>query len=214
MKNLFAALSQLGVAISISVMTFSAAAWPQTTAESLFASAQRKFTFHDNDGAIHDLTELIRMRPDFAPAYQNRGLAYLDKGEIDRAIQDFNEAIHLKPDYWRAFLVRCMAYNAHGERTHVNAKGVVEETETGDYTNAIQDCSEGIRLKPDENDLFYLRGTVYENKGEMEHAIQDFTEAIRLNPSFAEAFQRRGAVLEGRGDRVRAIRRLFGSYPA
>src|SRR5882672_9760269 len=159
MKNLFAALSKLGVAISISVMTFSAAAWPQTTADSLFASAQRKFTFHDNDGAIHDLTELIRMRPDFVPAYQNRGLAYLDKGDIDRAIQDFNEAIRLKPDYWRAFLVRCMAYNTHGERTHANAKGAVEAGETEDYGNAIHDCSEGIRLKPDESGLFYIRGT-------------------------------------------------------
>ena len=55
------------------------------------------------DYAIYCYTEAIRLKPDYASAYNNRGLAHYEKGDLDAAIKDYNETIRLKPDHARAF---------------------------------------------------------------------------------------------------------------
>ena len=53
----------------------------------------------DNDAAI-------RLKPDFAEAYNNRGVAKAALGQRAEAITDFDEAIHLKPDFAEAYYNR------------------------------------------------------------------------------------------------------------
>jgi tetratricopeptide (TPR) repeat protein len=38
------------------------------------------------------------LKPDYALAFVNRGIARRDKGDVEGALQDYNEAIRLKPD--------------------------------------------------------------------------------------------------------------------
>ena len=48
--------------------------------------------------AVRHYTESLKLKPDFADrVYNNRGIAYAGKGEVDRAIEDFSEAIALDP---------------------------------------------------------------------------------------------------------------------
>ena len=49
------------------------------------------------DKAIAEYTQVIRLKPKFAPPYFARGLAHLIKNDPDRAIGDFTEAIRLDP---------------------------------------------------------------------------------------------------------------------
>ena len=49
----------------------------------------------DFDKAMAGYTEAIRLRPDFADAYNNRGNAYCAKGGSNKAIADYTEAIRL-----------------------------------------------------------------------------------------------------------------------
>ena len=64
----------------------------------------------DFDRAIEDFNKAIDLKPDYAKAYYNRGIAYGDKGDFDRAIEDFNKAIDLNPDYAKAYYSRGIAY--------------------------------------------------------------------------------------------------------
>jgi tetratricopeptide (TPR) repeat protein len=80
------------------------------------------------DRAIADYNEAIRIDPDFAFAYCNRGLARGNKREYDRAIADFEQAIRLDPNYANAYndLARLQATcpDAHfrdGHMAFVNA---------------------------------------------------------------------------------------------
>ena len=48
--------------------------------------------------AIEDYDEAVALNPDYAEAYNNRGVAYEKKGDLDLAIQDYDKAIALRPD--------------------------------------------------------------------------------------------------------------------
>ena len=55
------------------------------------------------EGALQDYNEAIRLKPDYADAFNNRGIARKAKGDLEGALQDYNEAIRLKPDFAEAF---------------------------------------------------------------------------------------------------------------
>ena len=82
--------------------------------------------------AIADYDTAIRLKPDYAKAYNNRGLAKDNLGQHLAAIADYDTAIRLKPDLAEAYYNRGIAkYNL------------------GQYSAAIADYDTAIRLKPD-----------------------------------------------------------------
>ena len=108
-------------------------------------------------------------------AFQNRGNAHGDKGDIDRAIADYSEAIRLDPKFAMAFQNRGNAYS-----------------DKGDNDRAIADYSEAIRLDPTSARAFVGRGIAFGDKGDNDRAMADYNEAIRLNPKSALAYFARG----------------------
>src|SRR5208282_210583 len=87
---------------------------------------------HDDDHAIAEFSEAIRLKPDHSLAYYNRANAYSDKGDYDKAIADYNEAIRLNPNFVEAHYTRGVFY-----------------VHKGGYDKAIADYIEAIHLKPD-----------------------------------------------------------------
>jgi tetratricopeptide (TPR) repeat protein len=71
----------------------------------------------DPKKAIEYLNEAIKLKPDLAEAYNNRGNVYVDLGQHQQAITDYNEAIRLKPDYDRAYSNRGSAYFIQGNNS-------------------------------------------------------------------------------------------------
>jgi len=51
------------------------------------------------DEAIADLDKAIELKPDDAVAYESRGWAYEEKGELPKAIENYRRAAQLNPDY-------------------------------------------------------------------------------------------------------------------
>jgi tetratricopeptide (TPR) repeat protein len=74
--------------------------------------------------------------PDLALAYDNRGNAYLAKGDNDRAVADYDEAIRLYPEYAFAYNGRGNAYQ--GKRDNDRAKGDYNRAR-GDNDRALAD---------------------------------------------------------------------------
>jgi tetratricopeptide (TPR) repeat protein len=56
---------------------------------------ERGFAAVDIDERLRFYSEAIRLKPDYAFAFNNRGNARRAKGDIEGALQDFNEAIRL-----------------------------------------------------------------------------------------------------------------------
>ena len=181
------------------------------------AEKQREY-----DKAVGHYTEAIDLNPEYAQAYNNRGIVYADKGEMDKAIQDYNTAIDLNPEHANAYNNRGVAYKNKGEidaaiqdynkaidlnPEHVNAynnRGVAYKNK-GEIDAAIQDYTKAIDLNSEHANAYYNRGVAYAKKGEIDAAIQDYTKAIDLNSEHANAYYNRGVAYAKKGEIDAAI---------
>ena len=63
----------------------------------------------DNDRAIADYDQAIRLKPDDAVAYNNRGAAWYGKGDYARAIGDYDRALQIDPNVKNAAANKALA---------------------------------------------------------------------------------------------------------
>jgi len=142
-----------------------AGAAPPVQKEELSAEQwfERGFAASDLGEKIRCYTEAIRLKPDFADAYNNRGNARGDLDDLDGALTDDTEAIRLKPDFALAY------YNRGNAR---RAKG--------DLDGALTDFTEAIRLDPDYANAYYNRAALLRSKGQPEMAIVDYQKYLDL----------------------------------
>jgi Flp pilus assembly protein TadD len=127
--------------------------------------------------AINQFNKAIRVKPDFAEAYKNRGNAYYKLEQYQRSIEDYNETIRMKPDFDEAYINRG------------NAHLMLEQ-----YQLALDDYDKAIRPKSNYARVYKDRGITHYWLGNYSLAMDDFTEAIALEPGYAEAFSMRGIV--------------------
>ena len=142
----------------------------------------------DPEASISANNRAIRLKPDYAEAYYNRGVSKGTLERYDDAIDDYDETIRLKPDY-------AEAYNNRGI-----SKAALER-----YDDAIDDYDETIRLRPDSAEAYNNRGNTKVALGQHNDAIDDYDETIRLEPDSAKAYYNRGnakAALERRDDAI------------
>jgi tetratricopeptide (TPR) repeat protein len=115
----------------------------------------------DNDRAIADYTEAIRLDPALYPPLINRGLAYFDKNDYGRAITDFSEAIRLNPKQALGFFNRGYVYAIQGNTDR-----------------AIADLNEAIRLDSSYTKSFLWRGYVNSILGNYDAAASDLGRVL------------------------------------
>lgn len=75
----------------------------------------------DDNKAISDFTQAIRLKPDDAETWYNRGLARGRNEDYTRAIADFTRAIQLKPGYADAYYNRGVSYKRVGNAARAAA---------------------------------------------------------------------------------------------
>jgi tetratricopeptide (TPR) repeat protein len=74
------------------------------------------------------------------------------------------------------------------------------------YTLAIRDYEDAIKLYPNYAKPFNNRGVAYEKMDEYDRAIADFDAAIKLDPTYADALINRGETYLKKADYSRALK--------
>jgi tetratricopeptide (TPR) repeat protein len=116
------------------------------------------------DRAIADYTEAIRLDPNYAEAYYERGVIYnMYQIDLNRAIENFTEAIRLDPKFPLVYNDRAMIYNDRGNAY----KG------KGQANRALADYNEAIRLNPRQRHAYGNRALVYRQLGRIAEAQAD-----------------------------------------
>ncbi len=174
---------------------------------------ERGFDARDLDEKLRLYSQAIRLKPDYAEAFYNRGRAHHDKDDLKAATQDYSEAIRLRPDFTNAFNNRgCARYylgdldgalEDYNETVRLEPKDGIAygnrgeaRRDKGDLKGALQDCNRAVRFKPDHAEAFCIRGTVHRAQGNLRGALRDFDAAINLQPNYAEAEKGRDTVLK------------------
>jgi len=176
MRNMIAALNRQATTARVDRHGISDHAVPRTAG----AYLDRGLLFFqrgDDDIAILDFTEAIRLNPSFAIAYNWRGRVHQEMWNHELAIADFDQAIRLNPNF-------SVAYSNRG----------IVHLRRWELDLAIADFNQVIRLSPDNSIAYSNRGIAHSRRGEFERAIADHTQAIRLDPDNAIAHHNRGAV--------------------
>ena len=201
------------------------------TASDFLESGNAKYDLKDYNGAISDYTKAIELDPDYADAYNNRGLSKFKLEDYKGAIADYTKVIELKPD---------------DAATFYNSRGILKK-KLKDYDGAITDYNKAISLNPDFAEAYKNRGISKENLGQpycsdykkacdlgksdccewynsdcryvnymidgynkysskdYEGAISDYSYVIMLKPDFVDAYLSRGGCKGKIGDTVGAI---------
>ncbi|MBF0473129.1 MAG: tetratricopeptide repeat protein [Nitrospirae bacterium] len=117
----------------------------------------------------------IKLNPQDAKAYFDRGVSYGKLGNYQQAINDYNKAIELNPQFANAYVHRGNSY-----------------ADLHNYQQSISDYNKAIELNPQDVFAYYNRGDSYYFLGNYQQAISDYTKAIELDPQFAIAYDSRG----------------------
>ncbi len=107
-------------------------------------------------------SHVIKHEPTSALAYNQRGLAYKDKGKINLALADFNKALNVNPRY------------AH---PYVNI-GLIHQQ--NNFPLAIANYTKAIEVDPSCGVAYLDRGNSYKSMGQYQQAIEDYTRALKL----------------------------------
>ncbi len=139
------------------------------TAQAYLSRGDQSSDIKDYDHAIADYSQAIRLNPDYAEAFNNRGLAYSLSGktEMAKAIPDYSQAIKLRPTYAYAYNNRGVAYMASGYPDE-----------------ALNDFNSAIHLQPDFPQAYSNRGNAYNRGGRLDLAIPDFIRAQTIQPAY------------------------------
>lgn len=112
----------------------------------------------DYQGAIDHYTKSLERNPQFAIAYNNRGVSYHKKGDYQQAIQDYTRAIDLNPNFAYAYCNRGEAWLHLGEWARARADFNVALSKGADIAGSFLEDYEsipafeqqhGIQMPPD-----------------------------------------------------------------
>lgn len=158
------------------------------TSSEYFLTGSRKLSNEDYKGAERDLSEAIKLNPNYANTYFQRGLAKLGLEDYSGSISDFNKAIQLDPNLDLAYTSRGFVF--------IKLKK---------YKKTIQDCTKAIEIYSKSASSYSTRGLAKGYLEDYRGALVDFNNAIKLNPNDALSYSSRGVVKNRLLDYIGAI---------
>jgi Flp pilus assembly protein TadD len=130
------------------------------------------------DEAVACFREAVRLRPDYADAFNNLGNVLYFQKKLDEAIAAYEEAVRLSPD-------------------HAGALSNLGEVlrHRGRLDDALKYCRRAVELRPDMAAAHNHLGLALSAKEQFEEAVAHCSEAVRLDPNLAEAHHGLGYAL-------------------
>src|SRR5262249_40691351 len=107
----------------------------------------------------------IALRPDYAQAFNNRGLTLAELKRSDEAVASFDQAIAIDPAYAGAYNNRGTAFQ-----------------ELGNPGQALKDFDHAIAIDPHYADAHYNRATTLQGLQRLEEAVAAYDRALAINP--------------------------------
>lgn len=123
------------------------------------------------DDAIEHYEKAISSSPNFYPAHNNLGTAYLSRQKFPEAQTQFEAALNA---------------NQNDVEAYFNLANVLLLTDR--YPAAEREIEEGLQRQPDSAFGHFLRGSLYSRTGRPELAEKSLQSALQLDPKMSQAY--------------------------
>ena len=125
----------------------------------------------ENDNALLDFAQAIKLQPASYRPYFNRALLYTDENKLDSAFADYNKSAELAPDTADVFLNR--------------GQLLVLMDKTPD---AIKDFEKATQLDANNKQAWYNLGNTYYRTQDFKKATLAFRQTVKLDGQYGKAF--------------------------
>lgn len=172
--------------------------------------------------AIRYYSEALDKKPDFADAYNNRGLAKFRDDDREGALADYTRAIQTDPDFGAAYLNRAEVLSETGdaagsiadlqriEKTYRDS--TFYQTRLGDTHVLLNQLNQAqaaydraLQLDPDNVEALTNRGALFFRQKAYALAKQDISRALHLNPKQDAALNNQSLLLAQDGNYQAAL---------
>jgi tetratricopeptide (TPR) repeat protein len=166
---------------------------------------------HDLTAALANCNDAVRLAPQWATAFYDRGVVRYALEDFAGALKDYNEADSLSPDEAKILFARGVVHYRLGNKgeamtdydraIHLRIKDptaylnrAVLRTDNGDWAGAESDFKRAIKKRPDFANAYVNRAAERRKAGDVEGATADYTKALELDPTDASSFYNRGTL--------------------
>lgn len=142
--------------------------------------------------AITSYQDALKLNPELTEAYLNLGIAYTMVIKYEEAIDLFEKAISIDPE-------------------KLEAKQYLAELkyEIARWDNQTMQLKTRLEQNPDDPNLHFRLGSVYQASGRLDEAIEAYRKTIALDPGFLSAFQSLATVHSLRKEYDQALETFF-----
>lgn len=213
----------MGVVILVPVLVFQLACSTNTDeAAQFFLKGNEQLQKREYTEAIRYYSEALIKKPDFADAYNNRGLAKFRNDDREGALLDYGHALDADPDFATAYLNRAEARLQTGDATGSLADLLRIENPYRDstfYQSRLGDTyvrlnkpaqaqvayDRALQLQPDNVEALTNRGALYFSQKTYEPAQRDIQRALQLAPTQDAALNNQSLLLAHAGKYAEAL---------
>ena len=128
--------------------------------------------------AINAYNQALKIYPEMADVWNNRGVVLTRLKMFDEAISSYDRALQIRADY-------ADAWNNRG----------VSLIELQHYQEAINSFEQGIKVKPDYADAWNNRGVCLAKIQKYQEAVKSYNQAIAIKNDYSDAWNNRGVSL-------------------
>jgi tetratricopeptide (TPR) repeat protein len=138
--------------------------------------------------------EAIKLKPDYADAFNNIGSAYTLLKQYDKGIAACQKAVDIKPDFQLAKNNLADAINQRDKITKAETTANSVPTaasfldlsltyyQQGDFEKSIEACNKVLKLKPDYSEAYSNMAAAYNKLKQWDKGIEACNNALKFNP--------------------------------
>jgi protein O-GlcNAc transferase len=130
------------------------------------------------DEALAYYDKALGVRPDYAEAWSNKGVALNELKRYDEALAHYDKALILLPDYVDAWSNKGLTLN-----------------ELKRYDEALAHYDKALSLRPDYPEAWSNMGNTLKEVKRFDEALVHYDKALNLKPDFVKAWSNKGIAL-------------------
>ena len=196
---------------------------PEQRVQALISRGSQRAGLGEHARAVADFGRAIRIDPENALAYFERGAIHHNRGAYESAVASYNAALAIQPDFEMALQRRAQAleYVADPWRGEIawldealardpnniellNNRCWTRAVNGQDLDLALADCNAAVSIDARYGAVLDSRGLVHLKRGDFQAAFADYEAALALEPNNGHYLYGRGLANQGLGNKDQA----------